>query len=183
MRGLLIALCCIFTLAGCAGVRPPPLAVNAEQAGYRLDTGDTLRVIVYNEQSLSADFTVADNGTVSIPTLGPVTARGMTVQQVQQQIYDGLNAGVIVDPGVSVQLIQYRPFFIVGEVVRPGQYAFMPGLNVLGAVAVAGGFTIRANTREVTIVRAQGGQPGEWSAAPVADLRPGDVIVIREQFF
>jgi polysaccharide export outer membrane protein len=182
MRGLLIALTCIL-LTACAGVRPPPLPMMVEPPGYRLDTGDMLRVIVYNEQSLSADFTVGDDGMVSIPTLGPIQARGLTVQQVQQQIFDGLNAGIILDPGLSVQLVQYRPFFIVGEVVRPGQYNFMPGLNVLGAVAVAGGFTIRANTREVTIVRTQGGQAGEWSAAPVADLRPGDVVVIREQFF
>jgi polysaccharide export outer membrane protein len=183
MRGLIIALCAVFILAGCAGVRPPPLSASAEPAGYRLDTGDTLRLIVYNEDSLSAEFTVGDDGTVSIPTIGPIPARGLTVQQVQQQIYDGLNAGIILDPGLSVELIRYRPFFIVGEVVRPGQYAFMPGLNVLGAVAVAGGFTIRANMREVTIVRTQGGQAGEWSAEPVADLRPGDVVVIREQFF
>src|SRR5262245_38845492 len=182
MRGLLIALCCIFVTA-CAGVRPPLLPVTAEAPGYRLDTGDTLRVIVYNEQSLSADFAVGDDGTLSIPTLGPIPARGLTVQQVRQEIFDGLNAGIIVDPGLSVQLVQYRPFFIVGEVIRPGQYNYVPGLNVLGAVAVAGGFTIRANTREVTIVRTQGGQAGEWSAAPVVDLRPGDVVVIREQFF
>lgn len=183
MRGLLIALTCILVLTGCAGTRPPPLQSVAEPTGYRLDTGDTLRVIVYNEDSLSADFTVGDDGTLSIPTLGPIPARGLTVQQVQQEIYNGLNAGIILEPGLSVQLAQYRPFFIVGEVARPGQYNFMPGLNVLGAVAVAGGFTIRANTREVTIVRTQGGQAGEWSAAPVADLRPGDVVVIREQFF
>jgi polysaccharide export outer membrane protein len=183
MRELMIALCGMLVLTGCAGTHPPPLPVSAEAPGYRLDTGDTLRVIVYNEDSLSADFTVGDDGMISIPTLGPIPARGLTVQQVHQQIYAGLNAGVIVDPGLSVELAEYRPFFIVGEVVRPGQYAFKPGLNVLGAVAVAGGFTIRANTREVTIVRTQGGQPGEWSAAPIADLRPGDVVVIREQFF
>ena len=183
MRGLLIALMCVLVVTGCAGTRPPPLPVMAEPPGYTLDTGDVLRVIVYNEQSLSADFTVSDDGTLSIPTLGPVPARGLTVQQVRQEIFDGLNAGIILEPGLSVQLVQYRPFFIVGEVTRPGQYNFMPGLNVLGAVAVAGGFTIRANTREVTIVRTRAGQAGEWSAATVTDLRPGDVVVIREQFF
>ena len=123
MRGLLIALACILVFTGCAGTHPPQLPAMAEPAGYRLDTGDVLRVIVYNEDSLSADFTVGDDGTISIPTLTPIPARGLTVQQVQQEIYNGLNAGIILEPGLSVQLTQYRPFFIVGEVARPGQSA------------------------------------------------------------
>ena len=184
MRGIMVALCLLFTLAGCTGMPLPPLLPAATDGGpYRLDTGDVVRVLVYNQESLSNDYTVSDNGTISIPTLGEVRARALTAPELQKIIFDGLNNGVLVNPGVSVQLAQYRPFYIVGEVAKPGQYPFTPGLNVLGAVAVAGGFTIRADQRQMTVVRTQGNRGGEWSADPLVEVRPGDVIVIREQYF
>ena len=174
-------------LAGCALVPsgstvPPPLPAVA--AGpYRLDAGDTVRVIVYNQQSLSTDYLVGDNGTISLPLLGEVRARGLSVQELQKGIYDGLNNGIFVNPGVSVEVAQYRPFFIVGEVSKPGQYSYASGLNVLGAVAVAGGFTVRADERHITMVRRQQGRAAEWSVGSLTDVAPGDVIVIHEQFF
>jgi polysaccharide export outer membrane protein len=184
MRGIMVALCLLFTLAGCTGMPLPPLLPAAADTGpYRLDTGDVVRVLVYNQESLSTEYTVGDNGTISIPTLGEIRARALTAQELQKVIFDGLNNGVLVNPGVSVQLAQYRPFYIVGEVAKPGQYPFTPGLNVLGAVAVAGGFTIRADQRQMTVVRTQGNRGGEWSADPLVEVRPGDVIVIREQYF
>jgi polysaccharide biosynthesis/export protein len=184
MRGIMLALCVLLTLTGCSGIPLPPLLPSAaDQGPYRLDTGDVVRVIVYNQESLSTEYTVGDNGTISVPTLGEVRARTLTAQELQKVIYDGLNMGVLVNPGVSVELARYRPFYIVGEVAKPGQYAFAPGLNVLGAVAVAGGFTIRADQRQMTIVRTQTQRAGEWSADPLVEIRPGDVIVIREQYF
>ena len=184
MRGVLVVLCCFLMLAGCTGTPLPPLLPAAADSGpYRLDTGDTVRVLVFNQEGLSTDYTVGDNGTISVPTIGEIRARGLTTQELQKAVADGLGNGVLVNPGVSVQLTQYRPFYIVGEVSKPGQYPFTPGLNILGAVAVAGGFTIRADQRRVTVVRSQGNQSGEWSADPLSDVRPGDVIVIRELYF
>jgi polysaccharide export outer membrane protein len=174
-------------VAGCALVpagssAPPPLPAVAA-GSYRLDAGDSVRVIVYNQQSLSTDYQVGDNGTVSLPLLGEIRARGLTVQQLQKAIYDGLNNGIFVNPGVSVEVAQYRPFFIVGEVSKPGQYPYASGLNVLGAIAVAGGFTVRADERHITMVRRQQGLAAEWSVESLTDVAPGDVIVIHEQFF
>lgn len=171
-------------LSGCAGSQPPPLP-SAASGAYRLNTGDTVRVLVYNQQSLSNDFTVNDDGTISYPMVGTVKARGQTVQELERDLYNKLNDGVLVKPGVSVQLAQSRPIFVVGEVGKPGQYPYVAKLNVLGAVAAAGGFTVRADRNRVTVVRAvqQDRAPAEWSAGVLADLQPGDVIVVRENFF
>jgi polysaccharide export outer membrane protein len=176
-RTFLAAAFCAVVLLGCAHV-PPPLPDTAPSP-YRLDTGDIVRLIVYNQESLSTDYTVGDDGMVSVPTVGEINAAGMTVQELQKSIYDKLNNGVLVNPGVSVQVSQARPIFIIGEVNKPGQYPYQSRLNVLGAVAVAGGFTVRANQKYVSVMRAT----EEWSAGPLANLQPGDIIVVHEQFF
>ena len=174
------AVCCAF-LAGCAA-SPPPLPSLAA-GSYHLNTGDTVRVIVYNQQSLSNDFIVGDDGTISLPMAGSIKARGESVQQLEQDIYNKLNDGILVNPGVSVQLEQTRPVFVVGEVGKPGQYTYVTNLNVLGAVAAAGGFTVRADRNEVTVVRAVQDHPAEWTAGLLVNLQPGDVVIVREQFF
>jgi polysaccharide export outer membrane protein len=168
-------------LAGCAQSPPPLPGVAAGQ--YRLNSGDTVRILVYNQQSLSNDFTVGDDGTISVPMLGAVKARGETVQELEHDLYNRLNDGILVKPGVSVQLAQSRPIFVVGEVGKPGQYPYLAKLNVLGAVAAAGGFTVRADRNTVTVVRAVKDRPSEWTAGVLADLQPGDVVIVREQFF
>jgi len=168
-------------LAGCTNA-PPPLPTGVAEH-YQLSTGDTVRVIVYNQQSLSNDFTVADDGTISMPMVGPIKARGQTVQQLEHDIYAKLDDGILVKPGVSVQLAQTRPIFVVGEVGKPGQYAYVTKLNVLGAVAAAGGFSVRADRNAVTVVRAVRDRPSEWSAGVLAELQPGDVVIVHEQFF
>jgi polysaccharide biosynthesis/export protein len=167
--------------AGCAQ-SPPPLPGTAT-GRYQLNTGDTVRVLVYNQQSLSNDFTVGDDGTISVPMVGSVKARGETVQELERDLYNKLNDGVLVKPGVSVQLAQSRPIFVVGEVGKPGQYQYLAKLNVLGAVAAAGGFTVRADRSRVTVVRAVQDRPSEWTAGILSELQPGDVVVVREQFF
>lgn len=150
---------------------------------YRLDAGDTVRVLVYNQTGLSTEYKVGDNGTISLPLLGEVKARGSTAQELQKAIYDGLNNGIFVNPGVSVEVSQYRPFFVVGEVSKPGQYPYTPGMNVLGAVAAAGGFTIRADDRNMTMIRNRQAGQVQASADPLTELQPGDVIMVREHLF
>ena len=168
-------------LAGCAHA-PPPLPYTMADH-YQLNTGDTVRVIVYNQQSLSNDFAVGDDGNISMPMVGPIKARGQTVRQLEHDIYTKLDDGILVKPGVSVQLAQTRPIFVVGEVGKPGQYAYVTKLNVLGAVAAAGGFTVRADRNAVTVVRAVRERPAEWTAGVLAELQPGDVVIVHEQFF
>ena len=169
-------------MAGCVVHAPPPLP-GASAGPYRLDTGDTVRVIVYNQQSLSTDYTVGDDGTISVPMVGAINARAQTVEDLQRDLYNKLNDGILVKPGVSVQLAQARPIFVIGEVAKPGQYPYLAKLNVLGAVAVAGGFTVRADQKKITVVRSVYNQSSEWTAEPLGIVQPGDVIVVREQFF
>ncbi|HEX3486876.1 MAG TPA: polysaccharide biosynthesis/export family protein [Micropepsaceae bacterium] len=173
-------------LSACADMQYQnlPTASPAAAAGpYRLDVGDVVRVIVYNQQSLSTDYKVGDGGTISLPLIGEVKARALTVQELQKEIYDGLNNGIFVNPGVSVEISQYRPLFVVGEVSKPGQYPYMPGMNVYGAVAVAGGFTIRADARHLTMIRKTQSNSAEVAAQSSTEVQPGDVIVVHEQFF
>jgi polysaccharide export outer membrane protein len=180
-RSFVAAASCVVALAGCAVV-PPPLP--AGPAGpYKLDAGDTVRVIVYNQLSLSTDYMVGDDGMISVPTVGEIKAATRTVQELQQDIYNKLNNGILVNPGVSVQLSQSRPIFVIGEVNKPGQYSYQPKLSVLAAVAVAGGYTVRANHKYVSVMRATQDGSGEWSAGPLVSLQPGDIIVVHEQFF
>lgn len=181
MYRTLITLCCVLLLAGCATLPPaPPPEI---QGDYRLDTGDKVRVIVYNEQTLSTDYLVGDDGNLSFPMVGLIKARSMTVGQVQQEIRDGLKNGILKDPSVSVEVDAYRPFYILGEVAKPGQYPYATGTNVLTAIATAGGFTVRADKDRMTVVRSQDGHSGEWHADRLMELRPGDVIVVPERFF
>jgi polysaccharide export outer membrane protein len=181
MNRALTALCIFLILSACAPT-PPPLQA-ARDGRYRLDTGDKVRVIVYNEQSLSTEYLVGDSGTISIPMIGEVAARGKTTEELQQAILAELRKGIIVNPTASVEITQYRPFFIVGEVAKPGQYPYTSGLNVLAAIAVAGGFTVRADKSRLTVVRNHDGRSDQWSVSPLSSLSPGDVLVIPERFF
>jgi len=180
MRSVIVALCYMLLLAGCTSEPPLP---PTSPGPYRLDSGDQVRVIVYNEQTLSTVYTVGDGGVISFPIIGDVKARGMTVDEVRKEIFDALNNGILVNPGVSVEVSQYRPFYVVGEVAKPGQYPYVSGLNVLTAVAVAGGFTVRANESRMTVVRTEQGVANEWSVDRLTVLRPGDVVVVHESSF
>jgi polysaccharide export outer membrane protein len=175
------SVCCLLVLVACTQA-PPPLPLAA--AGpYRLDPGDTVRLIVYNQQSLSTDYVVGNDGMISVPMIGQVKASTRTVQELQQDIYNRLNNGILVNPGVSVELSQARPVSVLGEVNRPGQYPYQSQMSVLGAVAAAGGFTVRADQGYVVISRSAQGQSLQGSAKPLDGVQPGDVIMVHERFF
>jgi len=161
-----------------------PVTIPLIQSGpYRLESGDVVRVMIYNQTGLSTDYKVGDTGMVSLPLLGDVKAQGRTVEELKKAIYDGLSNGIFVNPGISVEISQYRPFFVVGEVGKPGQYAFTPGMNVLGAIAAAGGFTVRADNSRMTMIRKREAAQTQASADPLTEVQPGDVIVVREHLF
>jgi polysaccharide biosynthesis/export protein len=181
MRSLILVFWCVLTLTACTGSRPP-LPSN-DEGPYRLDSGDQVRILIYNEQTLSTVYAVGDNGTISFPMIGEVKARGLSVEELRKAVYAALSNGVFVNPGVSVEVSQYRPFYVVGEVSKPGQYPYVAGLNVLTAVALAGGFTVRADENHMTVVRTLEGHAKEWGVKRLTALQPGDVVVVREQFF
>ncbi|WP_174301078.1 polysaccharide biosynthesis/export family protein [Caulobacter sp. S45] len=156
---------------------------DPKDMNYHLGAADKLRVIVFEEAGLSGEFVISDTGEIAFPLIGNVHAAGLTVAQVQEALRSRLADGLLRDPHVSVEVEMHRPFYILGEVQKPGEYPFTNGLTVLNAVATAGGFTYRANTRIVTIRHA-----GALKAAPVrltdaSEVGPGDTILIRERFF
>lgn len=150
---------------------------------YRLGSGDRLRVIVYDEEGLSGEFLVDGSGNVSMPLIGQVIAQGRTTQQFEMAVEEKLRGRYLRDPQVSAEVMDFRPFYILGEVNRPGTYPYTSGLTVLNAVATAEGFTYRANQRVVYIRRAGQEREQQYQLTSTTMVNPGDTIRIAERIF
>jgi polysaccharide export outer membrane protein len=187
-----IALCTVvaassLTLAACSdsGSGPPASAQMAQStglSGYRLGAGDRVRIIVFGQQDLTGEYAIDGQGNLAFPLINQVKAGGLTGEQLAQSIEKGLSPDYLQDPNVSVEVIGYRPFYIVGEVQRPGGYPYVNGMAVINAVALAGGFTYRAREEDFWIRRANGGLE-KMAANPATPVYPGDVITVRERYF
>lgn len=150
---------------------------------YELGAQDELRVNVFGEPELSGTFVIASNGTLSLPLIGDINAGGMTVSQFQAEMEKRLRNGYLLDPKVSAEVLSYRPFFILGEVKTPGQYPYANGLTVTNAIATAGGFTYRGNSREVIIKSAEDAGERRVRLTPDLVVKPGDTIRVLERIF
>lgn len=181
-------------LAATVGVMSPSSAMqdpaSSEVAGpgdvgYRLGAGDRVRIIVFGEQTLSGEYVVTGSGNVSFPLIGNVEAKGRPIEDLQDSIRTKLADGYIKDPRVSVEVLNYRPYYILGEVTRPGEYPYSVGLTVQQAVASAGGFTYRANEKKVFIKRALDAveKPVEIRGKAPVSVQPGDTIRVGERYF
>ena len=148
---------------------------------YQLGVGDRLRVTVYNEVDLSGEFDVGPAGTVNLPLIGEVVAKGRTIPEVEDAAEELFLQGYLKSPSVSIEVLNYRPFYILGEVNSPGSYPFVNGMTVLNAVALAGGFTYRASEDSVLLKRE--GATSEVSVAVDTPVLPGDVLTVEERFF
>lgn len=157
-------------------------ASNDPGSDYRLGTGDKLRLIVFGEPDLSGEFDVTGAGKVSLPLIGQVQASGMTLDQFEKEVADHLADGYLTNPKVSAEVLNYRPFYIIGEVDKPGQYPYTNGMTILNAVAVGGGYTYRADTDVVYITRGNGTEV-QYPANQAVRVLPGDVVRVPERFF
>jgi polysaccharide export outer membrane protein len=169
-----------------AGLTTQPGAVAAKpvaRAGYVLGPGDKLRIIVFNEKELSREYEVNTAGQVTLPLIGAVQAAGQTPSQVQTAVAGKLRQGYIRDPKVSVEVINYRPFYIIGEVAKAGEYPFKSGMNIMSAVAIAGGYTYRASTSKVFVRRANEGIERAYQASASIQIYPGDIVRVPERYF
>jgi polysaccharide export outer membrane protein len=173
---------------------PPPLAIVPGPPGapgvpanpygvYRLDSGDGLRVIVFGQDNLSRVYSVDTSGNISMPLIGSVRARGLSTVQLGLDLEAELRRKYIKDPKVSVEVEVYRPFFILGEVRRPGQFSYVNGMTVEGAVAIAEGYTERAKKRMVRLTRKFGGLMSTVMVPTDYPVQPGDTIYVLERFF
>jgi polysaccharide export outer membrane protein len=179
-----VAAACLLLAACSPGSNLPPLA--ATPAGpYRLGVGEDVRVITFGEERLTGQFRVNDRGDIAVPLLGTIPASGLTTTQLEQSIAKQLTVKkVLLNPSVSVEVLQYRPVFILGEVAKPGEYQYQPGMTVLTAVAIAGGFTYRAETGYASISRVtDNGHAVEGRVPRGMEVRPGDVIDVFERYF
>lgn len=176
----------LMLLTACAGPGAdlPPLP-EGRTGAYQLAAEDQLRITVFEDERLSGEFRVADSGSVAIPLLGAVQVRGLTVTEAEQRIRRELQRRQLLqDPGVAVQVSTYRPIFVLGMVERGGQFPFQPGMTVLTAVALAGGFNYRAIHDRVSVTRGdETGRSAEYRADRAARLQPGDVVTIFERRF
>ena len=160
------------------------LSATASAAQYKLGSGDVIRISVHGEPDLSfEEVRLTDAGTFTVPFIGEVDANGKTPGEVRNVLVEKLKDGYLIDPRVSVSVVNYREFYISGEVKLPGGYPYQPGLTLDRAIALAGGLTERASTKRMTIVRGSEGSRAEEKATMDTQVRPGDTINIDEGFF
>ncbi|MEG3174730.1 polysaccharide biosynthesis/export family protein [Sphingomonas sp. RB3P16] len=172
-----------------AGKTGAPVAtaapIGADDAEYRLAPGDKMHIIVFGEETLTGDYVLTSAGNLSFPLVGNIPATDKTVEQLQAALATALADGYVKNPRVSMQVISFRPFYILGEVNKPGEYPVSTGLTLQQAVASAGGYTYRANTRRILVKRATetSEQAIDLRKTPSVVIRAGDTIRIRERHF
>lgn len=162
----------------------PSAGASDALSGYRLGSGDVLRLQVFDEPDLSMEIRLSDAGTISYPFLGEIRVAGLTMSQLESEVVSGLKGDYLVDPKVNVSVLEYRPFYINGEVEDPGGYPFQPGLTLRKAVALAGGFTERASKSKIFAIAegmAQVANPKQVGMDDV--IQPGDIITVEQSFF
>ena len=173
------------------GPPPPPVPAAVLPGGpapggdepYTLDTGDRLRVVVFGQDGLSNTYIVDATGKIAMPLIGAVPVRGCTTGQLSRAIADRLRNGFVREPHVAVEVEAYRPFFILGEVIAPGLYPYVPNMTVETAVAIAGGYTPRAYRWDAEVSRSASGVTSRQKVPVIAQVRPGDTITISERWF
>ena len=181
-------------LAGCGaasdlGGAGPPASAQADAAALpnpaeiRLEAGDKLHIIVYGEDNITGNYQVDTGGYVALPLAGSVKAAGLTPPQLEKTLAAVFSKTSLKQPRVTVEVMSFRPFYVLGEVQKPGEYPYRAGLNVLSAIAIAGGATYRASTSEVLIQRAGVHTLQKFPQSPEVAVMPGDLVRVPESIF
>ena len=177
LRKLFVSFTCLFILLAGSSA-----SLSAEDE-YVLGPGDLLQIQVYGEQDLTVKVRIEEDGYLSYPFLGEIRVAGVSVDRLQRTIDSGLRGDYLVNPDVRVYLLEYRPVYVNGQVRKPGGYAYVPGLTVQKAIALAGGFTDLASQRGLFVIREGAPDQARRSADLNARLRPGDTLIVEERFF
>jgi polysaccharide export outer membrane protein len=187
--GAIAALRASFASASTSTASAMPVAYAATPAAagyddaYHLDAGDKLRVVVYGQEGLTNSYAIGAGGSITMPLIGAVPARGRTTAGLAAEISRRLRNGFIREPSVAVEIESYRPFFILGEVAAPGQYPYVPNMTVESAVAIAGGFSPRAKRDTVTLTHNDGAGPTRIVVPLGTSMSPGDTVLVGERWF
>lgn len=181
ISAIIILLAGIFP-AGIGSARDKVSPGDLLAESYKLGSGDRLRINVFNEEDLSGEFQIDGSGNISFPLIGEIKALGLTLRQLEESLIKSLKEGYLVNPRIAIEVLNYRPFYILGEVNKPGKYEYVSGINLLNAVAMAGGYTPRARQNRAKITR---GTPEVVinGADHSTLIMPGDIIYIEERFF
>lgn len=157
------------------------LVVGQAYAAYQLDVGDSIKIQVFGESDLTLEIVLDETGTFDYPFVGRVYAIGRTVDELETTIDSGLRGDYLVNPEVNVSVNRYRNFFIKGEVRRPGGYPYQPGLTVIQAVTLAGGYTERASKDKLLVQRK--GQATIYRVKANMAIGPGDILTVEQSLF
>jgi len=176
-RRRLAAKCFVAVLVWLVALMPSAFGDEME---YRLGAGDRVRITIFGQEDLSGEFEVGSEGNISFPLVGEIKAGDSTLRELEIAIVDKLKPDYLKSPRVSIEVLNYRPFYIIGEVNKPGSYPYVTGMRVVNAVALAGGYTYRARESKVAITRVDGQR---LQATPDTIVLPGDIIEIPERFF
>ena len=168
--------------ADAAPAAGPGQGTVVHDAGYRLGSGDHVRIVVFGQADLTGEYNVDGAGMLAFPLIGSIPAGGHTADELSKEIISRLRPNYLKNPSVSVEVLAYRPFYVVGEVKTPGSYPYVSGMTILNAVALAGGFTYRAREDAFYIQRGNA-KPARIAAEPDTPVEPGDVITVRERYF
>jgi polysaccharide export outer membrane protein len=156
---------------------------RAVAQSYQLNAGDKVQIAIFNEDNLSGSYVVAPDGQVTLPLAGAIKAAGLTLAEFQQAVVTRLKDGIVQEPNVTVSAVELRPYYILGEVKKPGKYSYTPDLTVLSAVATAEGFTYRANMNAIYVRRANDPSEREYPLTATMAVMPGDTIRITQRYF
>ena len=176
-----------FLVSGCAGRSlsqdEQQSLAEAAAAAPKLQPGDKIRVTVFGEDKLSGEYELDQSGQISLPLAGTVQALGLTQSELEQALANKFRSQYLKNPKVTVTIATLRPFYVMGEVTKPGEYPYKSGLNVLTAMALAGGPTYRANRTTVQIQRLGETSMREYPISASVPILPGDVIRVPERYF
>ncbi|MCY4227194.1 MAG: polysaccharide export protein [Gammaproteobacteria bacterium] len=158
-------------------------ALEDTTTDYVLGHGDRIRITVFGHENLTGEFLLSETDSISLPLVGVLDFNGATLKEAQSIVVDALRPDYLVDPKVSVEVLEYRPFYIIGEINNPGSYPWVNGMTVIEAVAIGGGFTYRARKKQMLVIRATDETRSEQEIKPNDKVLPGDLIRVAERFF
>lgn len=182
MRLVVTVMAMATVLLGCAGSGVQAADEPLVEA-YRLQAGDEVRVTVFGHEDLSGEFEIDASGNITLPLVQDIPAGGLGLKALERAIINALQPDYLKNPRVTVEMLTFRPFYIIGEVRQPGSYPYVNGMTVINAVAVAGGYTYRARKNRIQILRGAEPDQQKISAGSDTPILPGDVIEVPERFF
>jgi|KBSSwiStaDraftv2_1062776.scaffolds.fasta_scaffold09542_3 Periplasmic protein involved in polysaccharide export len=186
---LMVIFASLICLAGCTNdivSQPKPGTLDRsydDPATYKLTAEDKVKITVFGENDLSGEYVVGADGTIAFPLISSIKAAGSTPDELRNQLEARLGEGFLTKPRITVSILEYRPFYILGEVNQAGQYPWRPGMTVVTAIATARGFSYRANKSEVLIQHLGETEEKVYQLTPSLKIRPGDTVRLKERFF